>query len=150
MVLSNARLSEQLSLQATIDPVVQVSGTVLTSDYIDLSNFRRAIFIALSGDMASETIDFAVMEATNASAGSAQVLKSATQWVAHATGNDDKQLVVNVRSEELSAGYTHVALRWTQGSTVGGPGSVVGLGADPRHVADETGDDLATVKEIVT
>ena len=72
--------------------------------------------------------------------------KSITQLTQAGT-DSDKQAIINVRSEELSADYTHVRISLTVGTATSDAGAVF-LGVDPRH-GPGSGDDLSSVDEIV-
>lgn len=139
---------EKFAVAATIDPQT-VNSTPQVSDYIDMSLFHQATFIFALGDMASETIDARVQEATDSSGTGAKALKSATQLAAHATNNDNKQIVITVRQEDLDRDndFTHVAGRLVTGNTTGGPACCIGIGHDPVY-GPASDDDLATVVEI--
>lgn len=84
---------EQLAVVSTIDPQT-VNSTPKVGDYVDMSKYHSVAFFFTLGDMAAETIDASVLEATSAAGAGAQALKAATQLAAHATNNDLKQFVI--------------------------------------------------------
>lgn len=142
----NAKASEKIAVVATIDPQT-VANTELFSDPINMANFHQAMGIALLGNMAAETIDFKAYTC-DSGGNNAVALRSATQLAAHASNNDNKQIVINVRAEEvLDSTYTYVKFGLVTGNTTGGPAAVVGLGVDPRELPI-TSADLSTVVEI--
>lgn len=144
----NAYLSEELAVVATIDPDAYGTGTQ-TSDWIDLSKFGEVLFIVQAGDIASTgKVDFQVHEATNGSGANAQLLtgKSITQLTQAGT-DSDKQALVGVRAEELSAGYRYVAGKLVL-TTAGADAAVIALAGDARY-KPASDYDLASVDEIV-
>ena len=100
-------LHEVAGVVGTVDPANKNNSTSLT-DAIDMSKFSEVMFVVLTGDM-DNTLDFKVQEAAT-SGGSYSDLsgKAVTQLPAHASNNDNKQLIVSVKSEELSAGKQFV------------------------------------------
>lgn len=142
----NINVGEALPVVSTIDPQT-VANTAKVGDYVDMSLWEQLIFIFALGSMAAETIDASVYEAQDSSGTGAQSLKAATQLAASATANDDSQIVITVRAEDLSDGFTHVAPRLVTGNTTGGPASCVGLGYISRFEPGSD-NDLSTVKEI--
>jgi hypothetical protein len=141
------QMRERLSLLGTLDPQ-SVASTETYTDYVDMSKQDQALVLAMLGDMAAETIDVTVYEAKDGSGTGEQSLKSATQLAAHATNNDNEQIKINVRSDELSDGYTHIRVGLVTGDTTGGPVSIAVLGGDARY-EPASQDDLASVVESV-
>ncbi len=139
--------SERIAVVGTVDPQTVANIEQLT-DAVDMSKFHSALFILLLGNMAAETIDFSVQE-SDAAGGTYTNLKAATQLAAHASNNDNKQIVIAVRSDELGAGKRYLKGRIITGNTTGGPIAVVALGVDPRF-GPASDDDLADVVQIVT
>jgi hypothetical protein len=115
---------------------------------VDMSKWHEAMFVCLLGDMAAETINFQVKE-SDASGGTYATLKSAAQLAAHASNNDNKQIVINVKAVELSAGKRYLKGSLVTGGATGGPACVVALGLSPRH-GPASDDDLSDVVEIVS
>lgn len=138
--------AEGLPVVSTIDPQT-VASTPVVGDYVAVKNYHKLIFIFLVGNMAAETIDCGVYEATDGSGTGAQALKAATQLAAHASNNDNKQIVIEVDTRKLSSGFTHVAPRMVTGGATGGPAAAIGLGAVNRFDPG-TDADLASVAEI--
>lgn len=148
MSTPNVAAAEKIALVGTIDPGT-VANTEVFTDVIDMAKWHQAMGIALLGNMASETIDFKAYRC--AADGSSKVaLKSATQLAAHATNNDNTQVVINVRSEDLSAaadGARYVVFGLVTGGATGGPAAAVALGVDARF-NPASADDLASVQQI--
>ncbi len=140
------RLSEQLPVVATIDPQLVDNATV-SSDLVDMETRRRVIFVLAIG-ATDITVDAKVREAQDASATGEQDLSGKAITQLSAT-DDNKQVVIEVTAEELSAGFTHLSLDVIVGDgTAGAYVSVVAL-ADVSRYKPDTGD-LASVAEIVT
>lgn len=136
---------ERAAVVGKIDPADANDSTVNT-DYVDMSKFHEALFIFQLGAV-DITVDCLVRESTNTSDGGGQTLsgKSATQL----TGNDDnKVVVISVKSEELSNGYRYLRGRMTVGNGTNNFVSAVALGMRPR-IAPASDDDLAAVAQIV-
>ncbi|MBM4069631.1 MAG: hypothetical protein FJ271_11870 [Planctomycetes bacterium] len=108
------------------------------------------MFILLLGDMAAETIDFKLQESATSGGTYTDISgKAATQLAAHASNNDNKQIVINLKAPELSAGMRYVKGRAITGNSTGGPACVIALGMKPRF-APGSDDDLADVVQIIT
>ncbi|MGH8578871.1 MAG: hypothetical protein ACREVK_01675 [Gammaproteobacteria bacterium] len=137
---------EQLAIVSTIDPQT-VTSMPQTGDYVDMSKYHSVAFFFALGDMAAETIDASVLEATSSAGAGAQALKAATQLAAHASNNDLKQIVIEVNASDLTAGFRYVAPKLVTGSTTGGPASCVGLAYKSRNNPASDGD-LASVVQI--
>ena len=141
----NSKMGSYLAVLATIDPQAVVA-TELFSDVIDCSDTDEIMAIALLGGWASETIDFRVCYCD--SDGSNPVtLKAATQLAAHATNNDNTQLVICVNANQLAvSGKQHIKVGLVSGSSSGGTAGVVVLGTS-RYIP-ASGQDLASVQQI--
>jgi hypothetical protein len=136
--------SERWAVVATVDPQTVVNSEAL-SDEIDMSKWHEIMAILLLGNMASETIDFALYDCgTSGGTFAAITSKSATQLAAHASNNDNKQIVITCRGDECKR---YVKARTITGGATGGPAAVLVLGR-PR-IAPGSDDDLASVAEIV-
>ena len=141
------QLSETLAVVATVDPQV-VNNTSASSDYVDMENFRRVIFVIAVG-ATDTTVDAKIQEAQDASGTGAQDLSGKAITQLSAT-DDNKQAIIEVAAEELSDNYTHVKCVVTAGSgSTGAYVAVIGLAGVARY--EPASDlDLASVAEIVT
>lgn len=146
MNVMTARPSERLALLATVDP--KTVTTAQTSDWLPMGKHEAAIFIAALGDIAAGAVDFKLEQAQDSSGTGAKDLVTATQLAASATLNDNKQIILEARAEDLDVanGFDFVRGSLTIGST-GGPACVIGLGAGNRY-APGSDDNLSTVVEI--
>jgi hypothetical protein len=144
----NQKLSEGLALLGTVDPQT-VANTEKFSDVIDFGAVQQVMAIALLGDMAAETIDFKFYSCDSDGNNAAAVTgKAATQLTGHASNNDNKQLVINVRDTDLLAsGKQYGKFGLVTGNTTGGPAAVAVLGLLRQGQASAS--DLASVAEIV-
>lgn len=143
----SAQPSEKVAVVGTIDPQ-SANNTTKDTDWVDLRKFQEALFIALVGAIDS-TIDVKLQEAQDASGTGVQDIsgKSATQLAAT---DDNKQVVLNLKAEELTkTGYTHARMRLTLGNGTAQLVAGVALGLCPRH-GPASDDDLADVAQIVT
>ncbi len=141
------QLTEQLAVVATIDPDAVTAGAH-NSDYVDMAERRRAIFIVMTGTLGTDaTVDAKVQEAQDSSGtGVADLSDKAITQIVKATG-DDKQAIIEVTAEEMSAGFTHLRLVLTVGTATSDAGAIA-LANVSRYKPDTS--DLATVVEIVT
>lgn len=143
----NFKAGEKIALVSVIDPGT-VNSTPKHSTPVDMSKFHQVVFALALGDMAAETIDFLV-QTCDSDGSNAATLKSATQLAAHASNNDNKQLLISVRAEELlESGKTHVRARAVTGNTTGGAACLMGFAVDARS-EPASDNDLASVVQIV-
>lgn len=140
----NSRLSERIAILGVINPQLVDNGTV-TTGWVAMKDVQRAAFIAQLG-ATDTTSTVSVEEATSSGGAGAQSLKAATGLV---DTDDNKQVIININKDELSAGFTHV-----RGKIVGGNGTVGGymngllLGADARS-GPLSDLNLASVAQVV-
>ena len=137
------RLSEQLAVVATIDPDAYAS-TTLTTDVFDMSTHHEAMFVIQVGENAG-TVDFEVQESTATGAGTntTTAVAAITQLAA---ADDDVQVIVTVRGEDMADGYRY--LRGILTASAATDAAVVAL-ADRARYAPASAGDLASVDEIV-
>lgn len=142
----NAKAGERLAVVGTVDPQTVANSEKLT-DVVDMSKFHQALFVAMLGDMASETIDFMV-QSCDSDGSNAATLRAATQRAAHASNNDGKQIVISVEGSDLDAsGKRYCRGRLITGGATGGPAAVLAIGLDARY-EPASDNDLADVVEI--
>jgi len=144
----NAGAGEKLALVGTIDPQT-VANTEKFTDVVDMSEFHQVLAIAMLGDMAAETIDFTAY-ICDSDGSNATELKAAAQLSAHASDNDNKQIAIQVRADELGPlGKRYVKFGLVTGNTTGGAASVAVIGVDGRY-QPEADNDLSSVVQIKT
>jgi len=152
--------SEYLPIIAMLDPATYTTQTGTGScghmftDIVDMSKYRGAMFVLFTGAFStagSIVCDLVEMATSYVSLGTTITGKSATALLE--TGLDlNKQVVLNLDSSELTAGYDWVALKatLTSGDCLFG---ALGIGIDPRFSEAYTSisyGDLSSVDEIVT
>jgi hypothetical protein len=144
--IGNLRGSEICAVVATLDPVT-MANVEKTTDWVDVGSFESVMFILLTGDMASETIDFKLEQATSSGGAGKKDLVVATQLAASAAANDGAQVILETRAEELdhANSFRYVRARGITGGATGGPAAIVGLGFNSRY---GVGTDLSTVAQI--
>lgn len=147
MNLINAGPGEALAIVSTIDPQT-VANSAINGDAVDMSKYHRVAFIFSLGNMAAETIDCLVQE-DSASAFNVNptTYKAAAQLAAHASNNDNTQIVIEVDATKLADGNRYVRPRMVTGNSTGGPASCIGISVVAREQPASAGD-LASVVEI--
>lgn len=141
--------TEEVAVVGVIDPDAYTANTYLTAA-IDMMMWDRVMFIVQVGTMAStSTVDFSVTQ-SDASGGTYAAMspaKAITQLTEAGT-DSDKQVIVNVRADELTEGN-----RYIKGSlvvaTAASDAGVIAIGFGRRH-APASDYDLSSVDEIVT
>jgi hypothetical protein len=143
----SSRIYERSAVLATIDPASVAVGTA-APDEVDMSNFRRALFVVMTGAMgAGGSVNFKLQAATAAGGAFADVPGKAIAALLQTAGKSNTQSLVEIRADELAEGQ-----RFVRGlTTVAGAAcqlAVLALGGDPRSApADHL--DLASVNEVV-
>lgn len=145
----NAKGSEQLSLLATIDPASQAAGAV-SSAWVSAVNFHNLLAVVRTGVLgAAATLDAKISQAQdNTGTGAKDLTGKAITQIIKATG-DNKQALINFRSDDLDGNNGFVYVRLTL--TVGTAASIVSgllLGLDPRYATADAYNQ-ATVAQIV-
>lgn len=143
-----SKLSEAVAIVGTLDPVTVVNSEVFT-DVVDLGANIQAAAVLMIGNIAAETVDFKAYSCDSDGNNAAAITgRAATQLAAHASNNDGKQLVINVRDGDLLAsGKQHVKFGLVTGGATGGPCAVIVLATPRQGLA--SGNDLASVAEII-
>lgn len=139
-------MSEMLPVAGAIDPQL-VDDAAVTSDWVAMKNGDRVLFIVSVG-ATDTTVDAKVQEATDGSGtGAADITgKAVTQLTAT---DDNKQVVLEVKADELSSTNTHVAVVVTAGNGLTGAYvSAVAIQGSMRY-KPASNFDVASVAEIV-
>lgn len=139
-------LGEILTLIGTIDPATQ-ANSIAYSDVIDMSKYEQVIATALLGNMASETIDFAAYKC-DSDGSNPTSLKAATQLAANASTNDNSQIVIVVRPQDLadiSEASRYVKFGYVTGGATGGPAACLVQGVAKQGAVGANA--LATLKQ---
>lgn len=100
-----------------------ISSSPATSSWVDAAHYSELVAELVLGNMASETIDFKIEQATDASGSGAKDLVAATQLAAHASNNDSKVLQISALTTALDSanGFRYVRIRAVTGGATGGP-----------------------------
>lgn len=132
---------------AAIDPQT-LDNASATSDWASMADFDYIDFIVNVG-ATDITVDAKVQSADDSSGTNNTDITNLAVTQLTAT-DDNKQVILRVRSDQLNAGDTHVAVVVTVGDgTTGAVVSAVGLGFVANY-NPATQSDLASVAEIVT
>jgi hypothetical protein len=143
---ANARISEQLALLGTVDPVS--TSTTVTSGWISAAGFERFVAVIQTGVLgASATVDAKLQQATDSGGtGVKDVTGKAITQILKASG-DNKQAEINLRAEELD---TNGGFAWFRLSvTVGTAASLVAgqvRGALPKHFPASASNPASVVQ----
>jgi hypothetical protein len=146
---ANIKAAEQVAVIGTIDPAT-VANTEVFTDVVDAGRWHQVLGLALIGNLPAETISFKAYRCDSAGNNKVQ-LKAAATLAAHATNNDNTQIVINVRNDEVGAaadGARYVCFGLVTGGATGGPCAAVALGVNARYQPGSD-SDLASVVEIV-
>ena len=145
----NAKASELLAILATIDPASQAVGTA-TTGWIAIAGFNTLLAVIQTGVLGSSaTVDAKVQQAQDSTGtGAKDITGRAITQIVKATG-DNKQLLINVKPEELDTvngfGFVRVTV------TVGVAASITSaqlLGVNPRYAPADVGNQAAVVQVI--
>ena len=145
----NSKASEMLALLATIDPATQAAGAVSTG-WVSVANHLGFLALVQTGVLGtSATVDAKLQQALDSSGtGAKDISGKAITQIVKATG-DNKQVLVNVKPEELDTvngfGFVRVIV------TVGVAASITSaqlLGVNPRYAPADLGNQAAVVQVI--
>lgn len=146
----NALPSEQVAVLGGIDPDAYAASTVV-SDWVSMAEFERIMAVLELGDLVTNnTTDAKLQQATDSSGtGAKDIAGKACTQLTQAGTDSNKQVVFNVRADELDVAnsFTHVALSVTLG-TAGADMSALLLGFNPKQYP-ASDNDIASVDEIV-
>ena len=145
----NSKASEMLAVLATIDPATQAAGTVSTG-WVSVANYLGFLALVQTGVLGtSATVDAKLQQALDsAGTGAKDISGKAITQIVKATG-DNKQVLVNVKPEELDTVNGFGFMRVTV--TVGVAASITSaqlLGVNPRYAPADVGNQAAVVQVI--
>lgn len=145
----NVKPSDEAVLAAAINPQSLSPGTA-TSGWVSMANFEKLQAIVAVGTLgASATADAKLQQASDSGGtGAKDITGKAITQLTKAGSDDNKQAIINLRSDELDVanGFTHVRLSITVGTAASVVAGVV-LGHDARY---QPADDATTVDEVVS
>lgn len=137
--------NERVAVAAAVDPQVLQDGTYGT-DAVDMARFHEALFIVMVGSVPTGgSLAFKLQESPNGSSGWQDLAGKAITTLSDT--NDNKQAIVQVKSEQLSAGYRFVR-GLVSASDHANVGAVLGLALNPRY-GPASDDQHADVLEVV-
>ena len=145
----NSKASDMLAVLGTIDPATQAAGAVSTG-WISVTNHLGFLALVQTGVLGtSATVDAKLQQALDSSGtGAKDISGKAITQIVKATG-DNKQVLVNVKPEELDTvngfGFVRVTV------TVGVAASITSaqlLGVNPRYAPADVGNQAAVVQVI--
>lgn len=141
------RLSEALALVSCIDPDAYPASTYY-GDTIDMLYHERVLFLVLAGALGTlATIDFRVEESILAAGPFVALTGKAITQLTQAGADDDKQVKVEVKADEMTPGYRYLRGRLIVG-TAASDAAALAL-ADTDRYKPSSDYDLASVDEIV-
>jgi hypothetical protein len=117
-MFTNARLAEQLTILATIDPVSQAAGTV-TTGWLSAAQHERFLAVIQTGVLgASATVDAKLQQALDSAGTSAKDIPSKSLVQILKAAGDSKQAEINLRQDELDLlnGFAYFRLSLTVGT----------------------------------
>lgn len=144
----NIKPSNEAVLIEKLDPVSQGAGTV-TTGWVSLADFDAIQAILQVGVLgAAATVDAKLEQATSSGgAGAKNIAGKAITQLTKAGTDDNKQVILNCRSDELDVAnnFTHVRLSVTVAVAASLISAVV-LGHSARY---QPAADAATVDEVI-
>ena len=145
----NSKASEMLAVLATIDPATQAAGAVSTG-WVSVANHLGFLALVQTGVLGtSATVDAKLQQALDsAGTGAKDISGKAITQIVKATG-DNKQVLVNVKPEELDTvnGFGFVRLTVTVGVAASITSAQL-LGVNPRYAPADLGNQAAVVQVI--
>lgn len=130
----NSRISENIAVLATLDPVSQGAGTI-TTGWISMGKYGRLLALIGVGAMtATSTVDAKLQQATDGAGTGAKDIagKAITQLLA--AGGNNRQVEIDLREDELDTNNNFAFVRLSL--TVAAAASLlqaVLVGAHPRQ-----------------
>jgi len=139
-------MNERDAVVGAINPGTQSVGSVNTGS-IDLKNYRRVMFVVMTGSLAGGgLIDFKV-QSSNASNGTFTDVAGLAITQMNNSNGTNSQAIVEVTADQLADGQQFVRGRLTV-STANAPAAVLALAGDARY-EPVASFDATTVTQIV-
>ena len=141
-------IHENIALCGTKDPAA-VTGSEVFTDVINMRDFHTVLFIFQTGVWVDAETLVARVVTCDSSGNNVAALKTATTLGAHATENDNVQILIEVRGDDLPG--TTNADQYIKGGLVssagaGSLGAVTAVGLTKS--LPSTNFDLASIQEI--
>ena len=127
------QFSEVNAVLETLDSDARAAGNYNTG-WVSVSTYHRQAIILNTGDMAQgATLDLIIQEATDvAGAGVLAIAGKAITQLTQAGGDGNDTVVIEVRSEELTPGYSFIRAQATVANAAVDMAVIV-LGIIPRY-----------------
>lgn len=143
--------SELCALVGSIDPDANAAGALSTA-WVAAKNFESFMAVVMAGTLGtSATLDFKLQQATDGSGtGAKDISGKAITQLTEAGSDDDKQAIINLRTEELDVTNGFDFVRATMTTAVATSDSAALLfGVNPVY-GPASDNDESSVDEIVT
>lgn len=148
MSFPSIRPSDRATLMAVLNPVSQAAATV-TTGWVSMATFNAIMAVLQVGAMTlNGTVDAKLQQASDsAGTGAKDITGKAITQLTQAGTDDNKQVVINCRAEELDVdnSFTHVRLSVTVAVAASLIAAAV-YGLDARYAP---ATDATTVDEVV-
>jgi len=148
MTTINSIPTERAAIVAVINPAEHGAGATDSSE-VDHSGFNTTQWTLQVGAFGgSGTVDFKLQSASSSGGSFSDITGKSITQLTEAGSDDNKQVVINLRADELTSGDRYVKAVMTL-ATASTFASMTGLGFDARH-APASDNDLSSVDEIVS
>jgi hypothetical protein len=139
----NVLASEKVAVIGTLDPATVT--TAVYTDVIDMSKWHQVLGVFLLGNMDDANNVVCAAYRCDSGGTNASAIKTVTKTAA--AGNDNTQVVIGVRREDLLPQTTYnryIKFGVTNSGAGGGPAGIAVLGVDPLY-GPASDSDLASV-----
>ena len=143
--MTNAVGTEKFAVVGTIDPDVLAAGQH-DSDSVDMSLFESVTVIAMVGTLGSSATVACVVKSGAVDGTFGNTVDTASTLTQASTDQSDRQVVFNIRGEDLTAGDRYLRLEMTV-AVASSDGGAILLGHNPRY-SPASDSDLASVEQI--
>jgi len=147
MVDPNRQLSDQIYVMLGITGVLN-GATPVDSACVDAKAPRKILAVFALGDVAAG-ITCSIIKASDTSGTGAVVIKTATILAAHATNNDQAQVLINLDQAELDTAKPFLGLRIVADGAETGRYSAVLYGAFARETPLSSLDHAKVLQIVV-
>lgn len=140
--------AERLALLAAV--IGTANSTPLLTSWVTAKNAGQLLLVVALGDMAAETIDISIQQATSSGGAGAKNLKAAVQLASSAGANDSKQVIIGVDANDLDVdgGFSFVAGRVVTGGATGGTVGILVFGEGLRYMPGSLVDNASVVQVV--
>ena len=143
----NSLTTERAAVVAVIDPDSTGTGGTDSTE-VDHSEWNTTQWTLMVGTMqATSTVDFKLQSASSSGGSFSDITGKAITQLTAAGSDSDKQVIINLRADELTSGDRYVKGVVTV-ATANSDLGMLALGFDARY-APASDNDMSTVDEIV-